>query len=636
MSHGIHPQPYLQDARRHIVRLAVAGALFAAPYAAHAIESGAPSNIIQVVQFAETLSNQGCSGVLVGPNVVLTAEHCLGAVDAICNFPAHDPDCVESNVLFVNPNGLVARDVFVHPQRDLGLIILQPTAAPVTPMSVLDCDRVELDDQFRATGWGHTEDPSDPTGQYKKTNIELKLPFATNDELLMPTDVTCQGDSGGPLTRSAAGVPAADEQIVGILSSNADDGGGNPCGILGDAQPRGWDKAARIDRGWLDAILSDAVQHSDTYSSTIGVGYGPGGCSWHGGAAWSQGPTSGGKIADLELSPEQVRQLLRNDRRLSHRFQATLFEELTTSPSHSLAYLTREQVGGGDPILVEFQLRQDPSAGNSSTAFRTLTPVPGTTPVPAAPAFNSAATYEFEGTLNLADLMWLDQRREETVHLRVRITTDVTHGCAAGTTVFNGDWLDWDLGIQAIDLSGDFDDGDTPWASGTCDGADPVCPQAAADCSQWPGQQPRYPGDLPCPPAPSEVHPTFTEMLVFGQGNQSFNFAGCHSGQTPPPHVNYTGPLSGGGPEHEYPDGGYYSPELPGQPDIALRRLAGCMGAGGVTAPFGGAAQGVLFANRPSLPTATMKQRSRQFVTDLLACGCEFEIVAGYVTADCQ
>ena len=232
----------------------VAGSLFAvaacavpAPEAAEPTEATANSIIGGTLstnaQDATVLVNEAgspsCSGVLIAPNLVLTARHCVTYYNETseCGAPLRGqlPTSLItiSAGVYANPRSPVARAVrfFVPAAQDLcgndiALVALDNDLKGVTPATVR-FSPVAVDDVTTAVGYGTQGSGRRQRGGVKVLAIgpassgyettggqTLMMTVPANE--LATTESTCYGDSGGPLLDAL-------DQVVAVASRGLDE-----------------------------------------------------------------------------------------------------------------------------------------------------------------------------------------------------------------------------------------------------------------------------------------------------------------------------------------------------------------------------------------------------------------------------
>ena len=196
-----------------------------------------------------------CSGTLIAPNVVLTAQHCVarirntvgsGGVDCVNSYfdPPYKPSqlfVTTEQTMSYNPNIYHgAREVLIPPGdgvcgRDVALIILsQPVdpleAIPITPRvdTALVADpnpgnfMIQPNgERYSAVGYGQIGDDQGGAGaRRRRDDLFVRCegngcPFGWDTEWIGDTGI-CSGDSGGPALD-------VDGRVVGVASRGASD-----------------------------------------------------------------------------------------------------------------------------------------------------------------------------------------------------------------------------------------------------------------------------------------------------------------------------------------------------------------------------------------------------------------------------
>ncbi len=190
-----------------------------------------------------SLSNQGagiCSGSLIAPNLVLTAQHCVSDLNSeyvrcgqtrfIATRSASEMYVTTQTQLSQNPRDYYSVSAIHVPAdsdqvcgHDIALLVLSRNidgaeATPLVPRIDLDANRSE---DYTAVGYGHT-------GSGRGSGVRRSLdgrsvqcagrqcPDYTSVQVqeFLGTDGTCQGDSGGPAID-------AQGRVLGALSRGA-------------------------------------------------------------------------------------------------------------------------------------------------------------------------------------------------------------------------------------------------------------------------------------------------------------------------------------------------------------------------------------------------------------------------------
>ena len=229
---------------------ALAAALSLAGGPARAILGGAetaPGGAVMV------LSSKGgvCTGVVLAPDTVLTAGHCVAdAPQHRVHFrdDAGAPVLVEVTARAVHPGYDAGAAKARRRSIDLALLRtatpLPPRFAPVT----LSAAPPRAGEDLTLGGYGASR-PGDPrsTGTYRSLTLPVIEPYGPSRILVWlkgGAGGACQGDSGGPISGSDGAVRALAAWVGGAC-------GGLTQGVLVGPQ-----------RGWIDGVLGGWGRHA--------------------------------------------------------------------------------------------------------------------------------------------------------------------------------------------------------------------------------------------------------------------------------------------------------------------------------------------------------------------------------------
>jgi S1-C subfamily serine protease len=231
--------------------LAASLALVLVAPAAHAIVGGAEDAGLLSRASVMVLSSKGgvCSAVVVAPDVVLTAAHCVtGADEHRVHFRdgAGEPILIVPAAKAVHP-GYDAKAIEKRTRSiDLALVRLPEPLPARFETATLDPARPAKGDPVTVSGYGLARDgDAKTTGTFRAADLTVIEPYGPSQILLWVQGKgaagACQGDSGGPMT--------AGDTVVAITSwsagTKASRCGGITQGILLGAQ-----------RSWIDRVVA--------------------------------------------------------------------------------------------------------------------------------------------------------------------------------------------------------------------------------------------------------------------------------------------------------------------------------------------------------------------------------------------
>jgi hypothetical protein len=226
------------------------GALVALPVPALAIVGGTEDAGPLSRAAIMVLSSRGgmCSGVVIAPDAVLTAAHCVtGAAD----YRVHYRDA-DGRPVLLEPSGLA-----VHPGYDKGAIAgrrrsidlaLVRLAAPLPARfgtATLSTATLAKGESLTFGGYGVArEGDARSTGTFRIVELPATEPFGRSTILVWARGAgagACEGDSGGPIASHGA---------VAAVTSWASGSGKKQCGAISQGVLLGPQKS------WIDATLA--------------------------------------------------------------------------------------------------------------------------------------------------------------------------------------------------------------------------------------------------------------------------------------------------------------------------------------------------------------------------------------------
>ncbi|AHH98490.1 S1 family peptidase [Kutzneria albida] len=293
--------------RRTCVLLAVTAGVLLGAAPAFAVSGGTQLPDQSAAPWMVTIASAGdrpleqrelCGGVLIAPDRVATAGHCLDHGD-----PTHWEVHLGASVLSTNPGTVLPiRGVAIHPgyrlipspsdpnsfeksavANDVAIIALARPVSGVQPVRVAENPPAE-GTAVHAYGHGRTKatDPADPLSSIGDVLRRADLSVISDQRCgaqlggvvdggsvvcAQGKDTICAGDSGGPLVRDTATGP----ELVGITSFGGEVVG-KQCGQ--DRYPGGFADTAAL-RSWLtqpDPVLAPMPVGKPTITGSRAVG----------------------------------------------------------------------------------------------------------------------------------------------------------------------------------------------------------------------------------------------------------------------------------------------------------------------------------------------------------------------------
>jgi MYXO-CTERM domain-containing protein len=204
-----------------------------------------------------------CTGTLIAPNLVLTAQHCVASTDDLVNCETSEFGTTYSpQNIAVSANTALNRAAQFYPVRevqvppggndvcgsDIALIILDGRFNTITPMAPRLDSTVIAGEVYTAVGFGDALDEGDPGIRRARGGLEVacgpeqcRLPSALTSTEFIGDSSVCEGDSGGPALDS-------DGEILGVVSRGEED-----CGATIYSAVAPW-------RDWILSVTERAIQ----------------------------------------------------------------------------------------------------------------------------------------------------------------------------------------------------------------------------------------------------------------------------------------------------------------------------------------------------------------------------------------
>jgi S1-C subfamily serine protease len=213
-----------------VVRLAaLLGFTALLPAPSHAIVRGEvtrdPNGLRQSVVRVESSRGELCSGVLIGPDVVLTAAHCLtdrAAYWVVANDRAFRPRRLAAIGVAMHPAFVPGTTPRTQPGVDLALLKLERPLGPDFQPLGLSGGGIGTGDIVTIAGYGVVGEGQKGSARVlRQTSLVSLGPLQVANRVLVAVDPermagrsgagACRGDSGGPIL-------GAGSQLLGIVS----------------------------------------------------------------------------------------------------------------------------------------------------------------------------------------------------------------------------------------------------------------------------------------------------------------------------------------------------------------------------------------------------------------------------------
>ncbi|MFC7399682.1 S1 family peptidase [Chelatococcus sp. GCM10030263] len=211
--------------RGRIAPALVAIALAGLPQAARAVVGGRQGGALEAVSLM-VLGSRGsvCSGVVLAPDVVLTAAHCVTGADAFrVHFrdPSGQPVLLEPAGIAVHPG--YRADAVKTRQRSIDLALVRVATPLPRRFAPAVLAPAEASPPAGTTlvlgGWGVTaEGDGRSSGTFRTASLVAVEPYGQSHILVWAADPrglgkkpgagACEGDSGGPIALSSGAVIA--------------------------------------------------------------------------------------------------------------------------------------------------------------------------------------------------------------------------------------------------------------------------------------------------------------------------------------------------------------------------------------------------------------------------------------------
>jgi hypothetical protein len=231
-----------------------------------------------------------CTGVLIAPDVVLTAAHCVDSrldnmnlepVQTV-RFVSFNPDARAA----IKNKDLILADYYAEHEgfnmnfnpsalgvhNDVALLFLRTPVTNATPAALItaqEASQIQAGGAIAIVGWGSTGlDPQSPSGM--RMCAESGIQQVGSHEIVVgggsfPT-MKCHGDSGGPSYMLVNSTTQRKDRVIGITSR----GLGADAGNVGCAMATDTNLVQYL--GWIDGLMRAACeQNKRAWCQTAGI-----------------------------------------------------------------------------------------------------------------------------------------------------------------------------------------------------------------------------------------------------------------------------------------------------------------------------------------------------------------------------
>lgn len=200
---------------------------------AHAVVMGTPerdpNGLRRSVVAIESSVGELCSGAVIGPDLILTAAHCVtdrAAYRVVAQSRTFKRQSYRVVAIAVHPTFVPGTTPRTQPGVDLAIVRTErPLGPDFTPLNPVSRDEVGVGGRVTIAGYGVRDESLRGTARVLRRTAMVSLgPVEVANRVLIVTDPerlgqtigagACRGDSGGPILSGANG----DYRIHGIVS----------------------------------------------------------------------------------------------------------------------------------------------------------------------------------------------------------------------------------------------------------------------------------------------------------------------------------------------------------------------------------------------------------------------------------